>query len=214
RERLEFAVEHSRGRLVEGRGVGAREEDSIARGHEVPQRVHEAHDARRLQVVRQVFNPLEQHDGFGLRRYELAYEPLEQLWIRRRNAVLAHDRREPEDRSGRQVVVIADFGRRPPSNHEAQRPESDGLPDGEEREPRPALANRARLPRAQACSTTTPMPPYSSSRVVTCVVTPIATIRSETWRKRFTRRRRMSSKPRKYWPMNDAVKPTASMWKK
>ena len=77
-----------------------------------------------------------------------------------------------------------------------------------------SVANKARLPRAHVSSMTTPMPPYSSSRLVTWVVTPIATRRSETCRKRFTRRRRMSSKPRKYWPMNEAVNPTASMWKK
>ena len=77
-----------------------------------------------------------------------------------------------------------------------------------------SVANRARLPRAQTSSITTPMPPYWFPTVVTCTVTPIATTRSETWRKRFTRRRRMISKPRKYWPMNEAVKPTASMWKK
>jgi len=45
---------------------------------------------------------------------------------------------------------------------------------------------------------------------VTWVVTPMATISRETWRKRFTRRRRMTSKPRNTGRMNDAVKPTGA----
>src|SRR5436309_1913668 len=149
RERLEFSIEDAGGRLVQGRGIGTREQGAIARGHEVPHRVQEAHDPRGLQVIREIFDSLEHDDGLRLRRDELAHEELEQLRIRRRDAVLADRRRKPEDRSGLQVVVVADLGRRAARDYAAQRPESDRFGDREERQPRPPFPNRVRVSSLQ-----------------------------------------------------------------